>query len=369
MSLRPKLVWAEDRWIFICRYEERLIPQAAGMQWDPYERVWYTRHGSVASRLESYIDEAMPVPRPIRRKASPPMPDGTKLDEFQREGVAHALDTPRCLIADEMGLGKTVQAIAVMNTLPPMSSILIGCPTNLSLNWMRELERFLVHPVDASIATSKGLPSTRIVILPYSIAAKLAGEVRKHAPWSLVVLDEAHYLKNPKAQRTRAIYGYGRGVRPLKAERVIAMTGTPILNRPVELFSMLRYLSPDSWGNWHEYVYRYCAATRNHFGLDTSGASNLIELNTKLVDGVMIRRLKQDVLHELPPKRRQVIEVDPKGEQRKVVKAEAESFDRLPHEVRAAIMDLSDGPTLTMGLAEMAKERQAVALAKVGLVA
>jgi len=135
-----------------------------------------------------------------------------------------------------------------------------------------------------------------------------------------ILVSNCHYLKNAKAQRTREVFGRPkRGdqdrIEPIRAARRLFLSGTPILNRPVELWPILRACG---WKDWLQYVKRYCAAYRGRFGWDVSGASNLDELQDRLRTELMVRRLKADVLTELPPKQRQIIEVSANGADRQV---------------------------------------------------
>jgi SWI/SNF-related matrix-associated actin-dependent regulator 1 of chromatin subfamily A len=143
----------------------------------------------------------------------------------------------------------------------------------------------------------------------YDVLARHEDEMRERN-WDLVVVDEAHYLKNPKAQRTQAVFGR-RDLPALDAGRKLVLTGTPIPNRPIELYGILRWPDPQAAGSWVHYARRYCAGKETRYGWDVSGASNLGELQDKRRSTVMVRRLKKDVLSELPTKRRQVILLDP----------------------------------------------------------
>jgi SWI/SNF-related matrix-associated actin-dependent regulator 1 of chromatin subfamily A len=132
--------------------------------------------------------------------------------------------------------------------------------------------------------------------------------------WDLCIIDESQYLKNPKAQRSIAILGNAKkDIAAITAKRRIALTGTPILNRPIEAQPILGFLDPQNFGHFWRFAKRYCAAYQGPYGWDLSGASNLEELQRKLRATCMIRRLKRDVLTELPPKRRQVIELPANG--------------------------------------------------------
>lgn len=124
--------------------------------------------------------------------------------------------------------------------------------------------------------------------------------------WDYVIADEIHNIKNGKTSRCQ-------GIMKLKSKHNIALTGTPIQNKPIEIFTTLNWLDEKVWGNWWSFASRYCAMVRDRFGLHTDGASHLDELQYKLRAGLMIRRLKMEVLKELPPKFRQVIELPVEG--------------------------------------------------------
>lgn len=120
-----------------------------------------------------------------------------------------------------------------------------------------------------------------------------------------MIFDESHYLKNAKAKRTKAALKLSK-----LAKHVLCLTGTPVLNRPVELYSQIKIINPNLFPNFFQYAKRYCNVHETDFGWDFTGASNLTELQEILRTNCMIRRLKKDVLSELPPKRRAVISVE-----------------------------------------------------------
>ena len=126
-----------------------------------------------------------------------------------------------------------------------------------------------------------------------------------------ILVSNCHKIKNLKALRTRAAH-------QLHCRRRLILTGTPILNRPAELFSLLKWLDPIAWPSFRSYATRFCAAWDAPWGWDTSGASNLDELNRLLRGSLMVRRLKEDVLPELPAKRRAIIELPANGRSRSV---------------------------------------------------
>lgn len=255
-----------------------------------------------------------------------PAPEGRAYLPYQKAGIRfcrdlYATGKTGALIADEMGLGKTIQAIGLINLDSSIKRVLVICPATLKVNWSRELSKWLTRPLKVGIQNAGETwlgDLVDVLIINYDILSRYADKLNA-GNWDLKVSDEAHYAKNPKAARSKALFG-------IPAKRKLALTGTPILNRPVELFPILKDLDKSAWGNWLRYVERYCAAVRTGYGWDVSGASNLDELQTKLRGSVMVRRLKKDVLTELPAKRRQVVELDATGCD-EVIDAEKQIFE------------------------------------------
>ncbi|MDD5719965.1 MAG: SNF2-related protein, partial [Candidatus Krumholzibacteria bacterium] len=246
-----------------------------------------------------------------------PVPAGLEYLPYQAEGIEFALGRRNTLIADEMGLGKTIQALGVINALD-IRRVLIVCPASLRINWAREARKWLCRRREICIVNEKNtvLAGAEIVICNYDRVWDYWDRLAA-VHWDLLIGDEAHYLKNPKSQRAKASLGgmiktalgnkRKRGI-AASAARLRLLTGTPILNKPIELYPLLKALDRERWGQaWLWYATRYCAATRQRVGRDkevwdTSGASNLDELQRILRGTVMIRRRKMDVLKDLPPK-------------------------------------------------------------------
>ena len=240
-----------------------------------------------------------------------PCPEGLSYMPFQKAGIRYALDRPNVLIADEMGLGKTVEAIGIINADPTIKTGIIVCPKSLKLNWKRELEKWLTRPFSVGIANGV-FPDTDIVIINYEGLIKFDLGTKK---FDICIVDEAHLIKNSKALRSKA-------VKAINARRKVRMTGTPIVNRPAELYNIIEDLGGD-WGSFFSFAKRYCNAHSNGYGWDFSGAINLDELQKRLRETVMVRRLKSEVLTELPRKIRQIVEVSADdANQKKAVKAE-----------------------------------------------
>jgi SWI/SNF-related matrix-associated actin-dependent regulator 1 of chromatin subfamily A len=150
----------------------------------------------------------------------------------------------------------------------------------------------------------------------------------------------------------------------VKCARVLALTGTPVLNRPAELWPLLHFIDPVKWASWWDFGHEYCGAHRDNFGWKFDGATNLDKLQTELRSGgYLIRRLKQHVLKELPPKRRQVIRVPVPMAARRIVSEEREAIEGLPAEIRIELLNL-DGDPRMLDLAELARLRREIGLAK-----
>ena len=239
-----------------------------------------------------------------------PIPDGKKLLSYQEDGIRFASVHKGTLIADEMGLGKTIQAIGVINSNPRIRTVLIVCPSSLKLNWNNEINDWMIKRETCTVS-----------IVTYEALSKV------HAnSIDLLIIDEAHFVKNPKSKRTIEIKRIAK-----QAKQIIQQTGTPIDNKPIELWSLLQVVNPEYWdppgyskvngkkvkvgagegAGFFTFASRYCAAHKQtHKGKthwDFSGHSNLEELQLKLRSSCMVRRLKKDVLTQLPDIRRQVI--------------------------------------------------------------
>lgn len=216
-----------------------------------------------------------------------PCPKDLEYLSFQEDAVQFMYDKSSILLCDEMGLGKTVEAIGYINAHLAIQSILVVCPSTLKINWAREMEKWIVEP------------RRYVKITNYDQLAKLKWD----ATYDLCILDEGTYIKNRKALRSRLC-------RRIRAKRKMILTGTPLMNRPVELWHLLHWLIPGIWPmtSYRKYTLRYCGAYLGKWGWVDDGATHLDELR-ELLKGVMIRRSKAEVLPALPPKRWQLIEL------------------------------------------------------------
>ena len=375
---KMQLVYENSRWEAISSFSEKDEIKAAGFRWEPVKKRWVTNIPAVAEVFrdnadENAVSELDKVGEKIEMSSSAeiaegieiPVPDGKTYFPYQHGGIAFACNRESTFIGDEMGLGKTIQAIGVINQTTP-EKVLIVCPATLKLNWKKELERWLVKPYRIHVLNSgEAFPvNIEIVIMNYDIAAKFAKELRA-VTWDLFVADEAHYMKNPKAQRTVALLGgksaTKEATKPIQAAKKILLTGTPITNRPIEIFPLVSFLWPTVFSNMWHFAKRYCAATNTGWGWDFSGASNLDELQNLLRASGMIRRLKADVLKELPPKTRQVV-VLPSDSVSGLIKKETEQakkFEGQMKRLRAAVRNAKEQQDESAYKAAVGQLRQA----------
>jgi SWI/SNF-related matrix-associated actin-dependent regulator 1 of chromatin subfamily A len=259
-----------------------------------------------------------------------PAPPGRTFLPYQLAAIRYMMGAPGSLLADEMGLGKTPTAIGVISAMsgergvsaPPLS-VLIVCPAHLVLNWRAELADWLVGDAGCTV-------------ISYNGAVKMAeGQTPM---FDLLIVDECHYIKRAQTQRCAAVTALAA-----RAHRRIMISGTPFENAPIELWPILQIVAPEAWDppgyrdiavsaeqkkthpgegyNFWRFANRYCDLKRTRYrqgrywreAWDFSGGSNLRELQERLRATCMVRRLKSDVLYQLPPKRRQVIVLDVRG--------------------------------------------------------
>ena len=218
------------------------------------------------------------------------------------------------MIGDDMGVGKTIQALAYSALHPENHPVLVVAPANVKYNWVKEYKTWLPNLTVEAVKNGKSpIPETDVVVINYDLMKKqqLALEERG---FNIVIFDESHYLKNSKAQRTQASLEVANG-----SKNVVCLSGTAITNRPIEFFTTLNLLRPVEFGNFFTFAKRYCDAQHNGWGWDFKGSSNEAELHER-TKTFTIRRLKKEVMEELPDKIRQVVDVVPTPKEMKAYK-------------------------------------------------
>ena len=260
---------------------------AMGFQMDQSLSYWYASKSDLANGVVEVSNEF------------------ERMYPFQKEGLAFIENhNGRGLIADEMGLGKTVQALSYLGLHKEKRPALIICPASLKLNWKKEITKWLPGESVSIISGSKAFDKADTYIINYDIVNKQL-ERLEALDLQVIIMDESHYVKNAKAARTKACRELTKGV-----PHVIGLSGTPITNRPIELFTILNILDPIEWNSYWKYAQTYCGAKHNGYGWDFNGSSNTKELHDRLTRSVMIRRLKENVLKDLPAKVRCVVPME-----------------------------------------------------------
>jgi SWI/SNF-related matrix-associated actin-dependent regulator of chromatin subfamily A-like protein 1 len=256
-----------------------------------------------ADALDDLRAEAAAAAEAIRRSratSGEPIPEvaaklGGTLQPFQWAGVRYALDARRTFVADEQGLGKTVEALATLEADDAFPAVVI-CPASLKLNWERETRRWVPHRTVAIVEGKQAVPETaEITILNYEIVAAHREHLARMHPRALVV-DESHYAKNPQAKRTQAVRRLAAAIDDGALR--LALTGTPVLNHADELISQLRVI-----GRLEDF------GSGARFSRQFQGPLTEERLHWHLRRRCFVRRLKSEVLPQLPAKRRVVVPV------------------------------------------------------------
>ncbi|XP_031368111.1 SWI/SNF-related matrix-associated actin-dependent regulator of chromatin subfamily A-like protein 1 isoform X2 [Apis dorsata] len=221
---------------------------------------------------------------------------------FQREGICYGISKGgRCMIADDMGLGKTIQALGIAHYFRKNWPLLIIVPSSMRYQWAEAIYTFLpsvpTHYIYQFANTKDIIDDSKIVITTYDLLVR-AVDTFQCKIFGFVILDESHVLKSSKTARFKAAQCI-----VLQARHVVLLSGTPVLSRPIELYSQINLIMPNFMG-YHEYGTRYCAGEKTSFGWDFTGSSNMQELHLLLKRTCIIRRLKNDILNQLPIKKR-----------------------------------------------------------------
>eukprot|EP00747_Dinoflagellata_sp_TGD_P023844 gnl/TRDRNA2_/TRDRNA2_130120_c0_seq2.p1 gnl/TRDRNA2_/TRDRNA2_130120_c0~~gnl/TRDRNA2_/TRDRNA2_130120_c0_seq2.p1 ORF type:complete len:678 (+),score=124.59 gnl/TRDRNA2_/TRDRNA2_130120_c0_seq2:46-2034(+) len=317
-------------WTFPLRKYEAILPLLEQLG-NPVEKIpWWALH--LARRAESASDS-----RTLNLERLP-----AGLLPYQHEGVRFGVSHDgRCLIGDEMGLGKTLQALAIVSQYVDEWPVLVLCPSTLKWVWKEQVEQWIPNLAKGediqviSKGTDSLRPTAKFWIMSYNILATDAktsnGKFQKRpdgTPHRVVVADESHNIKDWGAARTRAVV-------PLlqQANRAICLSGTPTRNSADELHPQLCGLLPKLKASLRDFRSRYCLEQERKLYSgqvvrNVVGTRNSAELNHLLTSTVMVRRLKKDVITELPAKRRQRVPLEvADAKQMKEIRAELQVLE------------------------------------------
>ena len=323
------------------RFEDRFIPKKAGFKW--VEKQWSTPSPYVAYLLiKGADDKAKAQLKRVddavflsERKEETlvirdiPVPDGLALMPFQVAGIdnlVRQMESGRKAVGlfDEQGLGKTVQAIGVANVLG-YKRLLVICPASLRLNWVVELNKWHFHNNEAVAILSgrdKVVPDKSCVV-----SYDLSERVKDYEP-DLVIVDEVHFVKNASTKRSKLVLGSARGKWKGFVSKApsIFLSGTPIPNgKPNEIHPVLFKSAPEiiDYMNYWTFLDHFCTVSRYDDMEKITGAKNKPELFARLRgSGFMTRRLKKDVLKDLPDKQYKMILLQENSAIRKVLEKE-----------------------------------------------
>ena len=248
-----------------------------------------------------------------------------KLYPFQRDGVKYIQKKKgRVLLADDQGLGKSVTVAAWLALNPDKRPVVIVCPAGLKLHWKKEIRKWVkgesVVVLDHKTPNPIMLERKSVIIVNYDILGSFTkqrnynknsrkwsrGHKLNHNCWAtfilakspmVLVLDEVHRIKNSAAQQTKAVQYLSKVGR---IPHVIAISGTPVINAPVEIYNALELINPHVIPSFYSFTRRYCKPKLTRWGWTYTGAENTEELNRALTRLFMLRRTKEDVKHDLP---------------------------------------------------------------------
>lgn len=232
-----------------------------------------------------------------------PLNPKTKLAPFQLEGARGIYKfRGRALLADEQGLGKTIQALYWIDKIPKCRPVLIICPASVKYNWQTEAMlhfNMRTEVLEGNLRKKNYRLQEDVVIINYNILKSWMKVIKKWNP-QCIIIDEVQYIKSLLAQRTLHVWELTD-----QAKSVVGLSGTPMTNRPVELWPVLRAINPKIFPDFKVFAWDFCKP-RHHprYGWMFDGATKTKKLHRILKRRCMIRRLKKNVLPELPTKRR-----------------------------------------------------------------
>ena len=287
----------------------------------------------VAARLQKTVQEIRraPATHPLRTKLLK-----QALLPYQLDGIAFAVGAGRAILADEMGLGKTIQGVGVAELLAREESIrkvLVVCPASLKSQWRAEIRRFSGRSVDIVAGPAKDRARAYegegfFTICNYEQVLKDILHIEK-TPWDLIILDEGQRVKNWEAKTSRVIKG-------LASRFALVLTGTPLENRLDDLHSIVAFVDPHQLGPAFRFLHRH--QRRDERG-KLLGFKNLDDLRERLRP-VLLRRTRDSVRLELPPRTVEIVRIPPTDEQKELHDAHMRTVAQIVRKPYLTEMDL-----------------------------
>lgn len=280
--------------------------------------------------------------------------------DYQIEGISWLVaKNGRALLADDMGLGKSGQAVAWAKC-SGMKKILVVCPASLKANWCKEIQKwtgetdfYQVFGKTVTDAVVKEIQAHKWVVINSDILSAWE-QVIVNTPFDAFILDEVQQFKSMKAQRTKAMTKIAK-----KAPHLVALSGTPVENNPLELFPLFQMLDSGLFLSQTKFIKRFCVYDIDKYGnINVKGGKNLKDLHKLLTDTYMLRRNKKDVLHELPEKTRVVVPLSLSQADMRRYRKEADDFQAWlnslpPHDKKRKAMAMMKINQLKQSIAEI----------------
>lgn len=256
-----------------------------------------------------------------------------RLMPHQKDGVSFAMQRRGSLLGMEQGTGKTAVAIwsafSWLSLNPEWKSVIVVCPASLRINWTLEIKNWMeVFPLKVDdwtvgiVTDCNSFPEATFTIVSYDMLHRPGVTEHVHRPeaWDIAILDEGQYIQSMTSLRCRHILGETKKdkatkkdvvVTPaLKARRKLVLSGTPLMNKIINIYPILKWLAPQDWDYW-PFAVRYCGGERGFKNrIEVNGASNVEELHRRLTVGpkaLLFRVLKKDVLKDLPDKMHKIV--------------------------------------------------------------
>ncbi len=295
-----------------CPLAEREPFRKAGFKWHGDYKCLFTESAQVAARLGHYANEI--ASKKIENafiKVNPwtgdvLFPQNLTPYPFQIDAAKFALSRNRCYLGLDPGLGKTIVAAMVMSSSDKSAPVVYICPPGLAYNAKEKLQRWATYePIILIWPDVSPFATPSILILPDSMLTRpeVVTYLKDQKPDRLFV-DEAHRFKNPEAKRTKALFKLTN-----LFPHVVLMSGTPMPNRPIELFSVLSKFAPETidFMNETQFGMQYCDGFFDGYGYNFKGEKNIKVLASRVKEKFMLRLRKKDVLKDMPPKTEELV--------------------------------------------------------------